>query len=130
MTTRPAVIMSQPEDIATNDSQTDQPESQTLADETPAENVFIPPSVDKVRQLLGESYSHVSPIPPSLAADMGTEYVLGVDEAGRGPVLGECNHGRGSSVRTLIRCRTHGLRVVLSTTVYASLTACRHTSFR
>ena len=92
--TTPVTIMSQPGDAAMDDSQMDHPDSQTIAEETPADNVFLPPSVDKVRQLLGESYTHVSPVPPSLAADMNTECVLGVDEAGRGPVLGGYRPGR------------------------------------
>ena len=66
----------------------DQAESQNIAEETPVENVFIPPSIDKVRVLSGDSYTHHSAIPPTIAADSTTECVLGVDEAGRGPVLG------------------------------------------
>jgi len=66
----------------------DQPGSQALAEETPAENVFIPPSIHKQRVLSGESYTHMSAVPSTLSADVGLECVLGVDEAGRGPVLG------------------------------------------
>lgn len=63
-------------------------DSQNLAQETPAENVFIPPSIDKAQVLFGASYTHHSAIPNAIAADLSTECVLGVDEAGRGPVLG------------------------------------------
>ena len=72
-----------------DDFQDEQPESQDIAEETPAENVFIPPSIDKVRMLSGASYTHHSAIPRTISADLSTECVLGVDEAGRGPVLGE-----------------------------------------
>ncbi|KAK4580346.1 hypothetical protein LTR86_000549 [Recurvomyces mirabilis] len=66
----------------------DQPESQNIENETPVENVFIAPSIDTHLLLSGESYSHHSDIPPVIKADPSTECVLGVDEAGRGPVLG------------------------------------------
>lgn len=64
-----------------------------LAQETPAEDVFIAPSIDRQRILSGESYSHFSPIPEILQKDTGIEVVLGVDEAGRGPVLGPMVYG-------------------------------------
>ena len=70
------------------EDQEEQPESQTIAQETPAENVFIPPSVERAQVLSGESYTHHSPIPETIAKNISTECVLGVDEAGRGPVLG------------------------------------------
>ncbi|KAK5159162.1 hypothetical protein LTR04_005018 [Oleoguttula sp. CCFEE 6159] len=59
-----------------------------VAQETPRDDVFMPPSIDKAKILAGRSYSHFTPIPSTIAADMSTECVLGVDEAGRGPVLG------------------------------------------
>ncbi|KAK5276407.1 hypothetical protein LTR16_011264, partial [Cryomyces antarcticus] len=58
-----------------------------VAQETPPDDVFMPPSIDKAKILAGRSYSHFTPIPSTIAADMSTECVLGVDEAGRGPVL-------------------------------------------
>ena len=56
--------------------------------ETPPEDVFVAPSVDKSQVISGESYTYHSAIPDVVASDMSIECVLGVDEAGRGPVLG------------------------------------------
>ncbi|KAI7099230.1 ribonuclease H-like protein, partial [Hortaea werneckii] len=81
--------MSQMEaDLPMEESQNDQIDSQDIQDETPASHAFIPPSVDTKRVLSGDSYTHLSDIPEAIKADMSTECVLGVDEAGRGPVLG------------------------------------------
>ncbi|RCI17358.1 hypothetical protein L249_2264 [Ophiocordyceps polyrhachis-furcata BCC 54312] len=46
---------------------------------------FVPPSVHPSAITNGDSYTHTSPIPPSLHR---TPCTLGIDEAGRGPVLG------------------------------------------
>ena len=64
-------------------------ESQDIVQETPAEDVFIAPSIYESDLLDGRSYTHHSPIPQTIASDLSVECVLGVDEAGRGPVLGE-----------------------------------------
>lgn len=71
-----------------DDSQEDHMDSQNIAQETPAEEVFIAPSVHESRILSGESYTHHSAVPQTIVDDSSTECVLGVDEAGRGPVLG------------------------------------------
>lgn len=70
-----------------------QQEPVDISQETPpSNNLFIPPSIDRRRLLAGESYSHYSPCPPAVTLSTGateaTSCVLGVDEAGRGPVLG------------------------------------------
>ncbi|KAI9787412.1 MAG: hypothetical protein M1835_002767 [Candelina submexicana] len=67
-----------------------QPESQEIAQETPPEDVFLAPSIDESQILSGTSYAHYSPVPNAIttSSETSTECVLGVDEAGRGPVLG------------------------------------------
>ncbi|KIW67980.1 ribonuclease HII [Phialophora macrospora] len=70
-------------------------------DEIAVSTVFIPPSVkDHQDELLsGRSYAHYSGIPEAITTRSpsspapGTPCVLGVDEAGRGPVIGPMIYG-------------------------------------
>lgn len=63
-------------------------ECQDVALETPAKDVFVAPSISRSEILSGSSYNYYSAIPEVVQRDGATECVLGVDEAGRGPVLG------------------------------------------
>lgn len=53
----------------------------------------LPPSIHHEPLINGTSYTHFSPVPSLLATSPNTECVLGVDEAGRGPVLGPMVYG-------------------------------------
>ncbi len=64
-------------------------DSQDITQEAPAEGVFIAPSIHEEAIVAGKSYTHHSLIPKTIAENRSTECVLGVDEAGRGPVLGD-----------------------------------------
>ncbi|MCJ1438297.1 hypothetical protein MMC27_007685 [Xylographa pallens] len=59
-----------------------------IEQETPVKDVFIAPSIHDEDILLGTSYTHHSPTPKTITENALIECVLGVDEAGRGPVLG------------------------------------------
>ena len=103
-------------------------DSQDIAQETPAEHVFIAPSIYEEDILQGSSYTHHSPVPEIITTDSSIECVLGVDEAGRGPVLGSFQCSFGSVYAH--RHRTYGLRPSLPSTVLSSFSASRDPSFR
>lgn len=75
-------------------------ESQEIEAEAPPEAIFMAPSVWRPEVLAGRSYTHESDLPKVLAEDMKTECVLGVDEAGRGPVLGTADVSASESTQS------------------------------
>jgi ribonuclease H2 subunit A len=65
-----------------------QPDAASSEPQPTTSTTFVPPSIHRETLLSGTSYSHYTPLPPVLSKDPATEVCLGIDEAGRGPVLG------------------------------------------
>lgn len=92
------------------DTQEDVPmDPQEIEEATPPSDIFMAPSIHKADDLAGKSYSHFSPIPKQIADNMSKEVVLGVDEAGRGPVLGETHNDSSNCTSAYINPRPNGL---------------------
>lgn len=105
-------------------------EPQDIALETPVDDVFRAPSINTPEILNGNSYTHHSPIPATILNDMSTECVLGIDEAGRGPVLGMLSERKQASYHKLTsHIRPDGLWPLLPAQKHRTLPSCRNPSF-
>ena len=76
---------------STKDYQAETDETHELP-EAPVEVDFILPSLSLGDVLEGKSYTYHSEIPSGVLNETTESVILGVDEAGRGPVLGTCQH--------------------------------------
>jgi hypothetical protein len=121
----------EPQDTQATQEAQDEDSQENISQEIPAENVFIAPSIHKALIQSGDSYTHCSDIPQVIRDDMSTECVLGVDEAGRGPVLGIILH----IVTTLLLqanlvIRSNGIRSLLSPPLLTPHPPSRHAPLR
>ena len=99
-------------------------------DVAPTDDVFIAPSISEKELLFGRSYTHHSAIPETIVNDPNIECVLGVDEAGRGPVLGIFEFTFLSELTLTLCSRSHGLWPLISPYFTAQQIACRNPSLR
>ncbi|KAA8894965.1 ribonuclease HII-domain-containing protein [Sphaerosporella brunnea] len=73
--------------MSSNDSPPIAQSDETASEKTTV-TVFTPPSITAAALGSGASYTFNSALPPVLQTDLAMPCILGVDEAGRGPVLG------------------------------------------
>ena len=98
--------------------------SQNDGKETSANTFFIAPSIHEQAILAGDSYTHHTSIPETIAQNLSAECVLGVDEAGRGPVLGQLPESSPYTALTNQIIRSYGLWFTISTCDNASISPC------
>lgn len=117
------IIASNMEEIESQDMA-----SQDIPQETPAKDVFIAPSIHGQAILAGASYTHHSPISEVVSRNLSTECILGVDEAGRGPVLGNLSQLFVNMATLTTIKRSYGLRSILPSTYTTPITSRPDTS--